>query len=211
MFQDNPTFSVVNFAIAAYLFYIWYSDYRANCRAGGKIRAKSLSGATPVGVVYVIFGALASLALLAVHTISEYSAGLAAEQTKVSAWAFLSWTAAAFLEELIFRGYLVIEGRGKLLLVASIVFFSLVFALCHPFMWDYTVSSDSGIFGGTWTFDFSAQPMLSTLAIFECSILFYALRFLPANRNSSLIPCITAHLAYNWGVFAVKAAQGFIV
>lgn len=209
MFQDDPVFALLNFAIAAYLFYMWYGDFTA-FRRSGVLPKKALAGAATVSPSYVVCGILAAVALLAVHTATEFALGVEASQTRVAWWAIFSWIGAAFVEELIFRGYLVVQNRGRGALIASIIAFSLIFALGHPFMWDYTVPEGASVFGGVWKFDFSVQPVISTLAIFECSVLFYALRFLPKNKNASIIPCFAAHAAYNIGVFAVKAANGFI-
>ena len=114
------------------------------------------------------------------------------------------------MEELIFRGYLVVQNKGVLALGASMLFFSLLFALAHPFVWNYEIPEGASLLDGVWVWDFSAQPVLSTVSIFECSVLFYLLRFMPQNSNRSLLPCIIAHATYNVGVYLVKLAQGFI-
>ncbi len=209
MFQDNPTFAIVNFAIAAYLFYLWLGDYKYFCLKG-EARKGSLEGATPAPLKLSVIAIVLSLLLLGVHTLSEVSLGVETEQTKVAPWALFSWIGAAFVEELIFRGYLVVQNKGRGFLLGSILLASLVFAFGHPFMWDYTVEEGASIFSGVWTFKISAQTILTTLAVFECSLLFYVLRFISANKNRSLIPCILAHCAYNIGVFLIKAWQGFI-
>lgn len=209
MFQDNPTFALVNFAIAACLFHMWLGDFRF-WRANGAPRNGAFAGATSVSPKFGVFAALAAAALLAVHIAVETALGVEQKQTSVSAWALFSWIGAAWTEEFVFRGYLVVQNRGRAALVASIIVFSLVFALGHPFMWDYSVPEGASVFGGQWKFDFSAQPINATLSIFTCSLLFYALRFVPANKNRSIIPCACAHLTYNLGVFAAKAVQGFV-
>ncbi len=209
MFQDDPTFAIINFAIAAYLFYLWLTDFKFYSRQG-ETKKGLLEGAKPVSLRFCAIAICLSLLLLGVHTFSEISFGVQAQQTSVAPWALISWIGAAFVEELIFRGYLVIQNKGRALLLGSILLASVVFALGHPFMWDYTVGEGASVFDGVWSFKFSAQSILATLAVFECSLLFYLLRFIPANKNRSLIPCVCAHCAYNIGVFTVKASQGFV-
>lgn len=209
MFQDNPVFSLLSLGVAAWLFSMWADDLR-HFRKTGDLRRGAFEGATPAPFGLVAAGVVAALALLAVNTCAELAAGVESDQTKVAPWALLSWVGAAFVEELIFRGYLVVKNRGRAALVGSIFLFSFLFAAGHPFLWDYTVPEGASVFGGTWTFDFSAQPLINTLAVFECSLLFYALRFVPQNKTRSLLPCVCAHAAYNCGVFAVKVCRGFV-
>lgn len=209
MFQDSPIFSVASLAVAVWLFYMWLGDCRHYCRTGSERRG-AFEGAYPAPAGLVAVGVVCALALLFVNSAAERFLGVTCDQMKVAPWALLSWIGAAFVEELIFRGYLVVRGRGKLALVASVIFFSFVFAAGHPFLWNYEVSEGGSIFSGKWSFTPSAQALINTLAIFECSLLFYALRFAPQNKTRSLIPCICAHAAYNCGVFAVKAFQGFV-
>ena len=209
MFQDSPVYSILSLGVAAWLFYTWLGDLQY-LRKNGTPRRGAFAGATPAPVGLCAVGAVAALLLLAVNSFAESACGVSAEQTKVAPWALLSWVGAAFVEELIFRGYLVVQNRGKVALVASIVLFSFVFAAGHPFLWNYEVSDGASLFAGTWSFNLSAQPLINTLAVFECSLLFYALRFVPQNAARSLLPCVCAHAAYNCGVFAIKLSQGFV-
>ena len=210
MFQDSPIFAVIYFAGALWLLNMWVADLRA-FEKSGKPRAGALEGAAGAPMKLVFAGVAAALALLAAHAQMEAALGLDDEQSKVRVWAVFSWLAAAVIEELIFRGYLAVRGRGKFLLWVSVVLFSLIFALAHPFMWDYAVPDGGSVFGGAWKFDFSAKALFATVAVFDCSMLFYVLRFLPQNPKASILPCIAAHCAYNLGVFAIKAANGFVV
>ena len=209
MFQDSPLFALLNFGIALWLFYIWYCDLKNFCLIK-KIRKGALEGATSVSLSLVFIAIVCGVILLAIHTCAEMALGVESEQTKVAPWALLSWISAAFVEELIFRGFLVVKNKGRVLLCLSILFFSFIFAIGHPFVWDYTIPENASIFAGEWKFNFSAQTVNATISIFECSMLFYILRFLPINVNRSIIPCISAHCAYNVGVFVVKAFQGYI-
>lgn len=209
MVQDTPLFALANAAVAAYLFYMWCADL-LYFKKNGALREKSFAGATPCGVRIALLGALLGGALLVFHTLAENIFGVAAEQTRVAPWAFVSWVAAAFVEELVFRGYLFVGGGGRVVLVLSCVFFSLVFACAHPFVWNYEIAEGASVLGGVWSFDFSAQKVLATVHIFECSCLFYFLRFCPFNKTRSLIPCVAAHFAYNIGVFLAKLAGGYV-
>ena len=209
MFQDSPIFSVVSLMIAAYLFYMWCGDLRHFSKTGER-RKGAFEGASPAPLSLCVAAAVAGAAFLLFNTWAEFGLGASGEQTSVAPWAILSWIGAAFVEELIFRGYLVVKGGGTAALWGSIFFFSLVFALGHPFIWNYEIPEGAGLFGGTWTFTLSAGAIFNTFAVFECSLLFYAIRFVPQNPTRSILPCIIAHAAYNCGVFAVKLAQGFV-
>ena len=209
MYQDTPTFAILSFAIAAYLFYLWYGDLSHFKKTGTPAKG-AFEGATTVSARSAVFAAACALALLAIFIAAESYLGIDKQQSKVSAWALLSWISAAVIEELIFRGYLVVRGKGAFVLWASVLFFSMRFALAHPFVWNYSVPEGDSLLNGVWIFDFSIQPIFSTFAIFACSLLFYVLRFMPSNVNRSLIPCMSAHCAYNLGVFAAKYLQGFI-
>lgn len=123
MFQDDQIFSVFMFAVSAYLFYMWWDDLRYFKKSGGKVRRGAFAGAAPVPAKYCLWGAVAAVGLLALHVWTEYSLGVVSEQTSFSHWAIFSWIAAAFVEELIFRGYLVVQNKGVLALGASMLFF----------------------------------------------------------------------------------------
>ena len=209
MLQDIPTVALVNLGIASYLFFLWFSDFKYFIK-NNAIKKNAIEGATTTPVVLVVIAFFASIALLCVHTCTEISLGVANEQSKVQFWALFSWIGAAFIEELIFRGYLVVKNKGKLVLWGSIFFFSLIFAIGHPFMWDYTIPENAQFGAGEWKFNFSAQTINATISVFECSLLFYVLRFLPLNENRSIIPRIVGHCTYNLGVFITKMCQGFV-
>ena len=113
--------------------------------------------------------------------------------------------AAAVLEELVFRGYLVISQKGRGILVASAVGFSLLFALAHPYLW--TFSKEEGL-----SMHLSShKAWLTTGFLYLKSLWFYYVRFAKWNPQQSLIPCVVAHLAINLATFAIKASQGKVV
>lgn len=210
MFQDDALYSIAMFAAAAWLFKMWVCDLRGFA-ADGKGRKGEFPGARPVSLGLSAAGAMCGLVLLAGITAAEIASGEVGEQTKVSFWALFSWVGAAFIEELVFRGYLVVENRGRAALWGSVFAFSLLFALCHPFFWDFSVPEGGSVFDGVFSLDFSAKAFRDSANVFASSIVFYILRFCPQNGMRSLVPCVAAHLAYNVGVFCVKAAQGFVV
>lgn len=210
MFQDDALYSLGMFAVAAWLFKMWLSDTRNFVRTGASAKGE-FPGARPVSIKLAVFGALCGVVLLVAITAAEIAGGGVEEQTKVSFMAIFSWTAAAFIEELIFRGYLIIQNKGKLLLWGGAILFSLIFALCHPFLWDFSIPESGGLAEASFTINLTEKAARDTIFVFLSSMVFYALRFCPQNEMRSLIPCVAAHLAYNLGVFCVKAAQGFVV
>lgn len=194
--QDSPLYSIVFFLAAAYLFKIWYSDLKAVDKP-----KNALAGSTYCGVGLGLIGALVGAFLMISDTLTEKALGFQQLQTVVTFWALPIWISSAFIEELVFRGYFFINKKG--FLIASCVIFSLLFAIFHPFLWDY--STQDGF-----TFNFTIHSAINTANKFIFSILMYALRFVPINKYRSLIPCFIAHLVYNVGVFIVKLWTGFV-
>lgn len=200
MGQDNPLLLLVMLAGAGYLGKLWCDDLQA--AQAGRPNPRAFPGAVPAGRPVMILAVAGTLVLLALETAGEAALGLTAEQSEMTVLFGLYTLAAALLEEIIFRGYLVIANRGRAMLIAGIVLTSVVFALLHPFLWEWR--------DGTLRFNLTAKTWFSTGAIFLGSLWFYALRFLPLNPQASLAPCIAAHLTKNLGVFGVKYAQGFV-
>ncbi len=200
MGQENPLLLLVLLAATGYVAKLWLDDLRA-ARAGTPV-PRPLPGATPATITAVALAALGALALLALETWGEIALGIAGEQTRVTALFGLYTLAAAFGEELIFRGFIVVENRGRAALVGGIVGASLLFALLHPFLWQWRDGSLHAQLG--------TKAWFSTAVVFAGSLWFYAVRFWKLNPSHSLLPCIAAHAAKNLGVFAIKYAQGFV-
>lgn len=200
MGQENPLLLAGMIAGAGYLIKLWRDDYGAAQR--GAPNARAFPGAVPAGGRVIALAVLGSLLLLAAETGGEQVLGLTTQQSRMTVLFGLYTLAAAFIEELIFRGYLVVENRGRGALLAGIVGASLGFALLHPFLWEWKE--------GSLEFHPGAKGWFSTAMIFAGSLWFYAVRFLPANPAHSLLPCIAAHAAKNLGVFVIKYAQGFV-
>lgn len=200
MGQDNPLLLAGMIVAAVVTGRWWLEDLRA--AQSGRSHARAFPGAAPADARVIVLAIAGALVLLAVETGGERALGLNAQQSRMTVLFALYSLAAAFIEELVFRGYLVVENRGRAALLAGIVGASLVFALLHPFLWEW---QEGGL-----VFHPGAKAWFSTGMIFAGSLWFYAVRFLPANPAHSLLPCIAAHAAKNLGVFAVKYAQGFV-
>jgi membrane protease YdiL (CAAX protease family) len=180
---------------------LWTVDYRA--ALAGKANTGSLPGATPAPARAVAIASLGALFILAAETAGEHVLGLSAEQSKMTAlFALYSILGAPVIEEVLFRGYLVIENRGRAALWAGVVSVSLLFALLHPFLWEWN--------GNGLTVHFSAKAWFSTGVIFAGSLWFYTVRFFGLNPQRSLLPCFVAHATKNLGVFAIKYVEGFV-
>jgi membrane protease YdiL (CAAX protease family) len=200
MGQDNP-WLLAGMIVAGVVVARWWRDDYRTARQGAH-HPRAFPGASPTSRRALVIAAGGALVLLAAETAGEYALGLTAQQSQMTALFGLYTLVAAFLEELIFRGYLVVENRGRPALVAGIVGASLGFALLHPFLWEWKDGA-LAVHGG-------AKACFSTAAVFAGSLWFYAMRFLPLNPTRSLLPCVAAHLAKNLGVLALKYAQGFV-
>ncbi|MEO0794422.1 MAG: CPBP family glutamic-type intramembrane protease [Verrucomicrobiota bacterium] len=210
--QNDPLMIIATVGIAIYVFKLWLDDFKAN--QAGKPTAKPLPGAYPAPSKAIWIGVIGALIILGIETGGEIMLGLSAEQSDVTVLALFSWITAAFIEELIFRGFLVVDGKGTAALVGSIIAFSLLFTLLHPFFWklDMPEGVDGWqIWQGTLTWDFSSKAWFTSAILFINSLWFYTVRFWALNPQKSLIPCMAAHFASNLGVFAVKLVQGHVV
>ncbi len=205
--MDSPWLTALYAVAGLMVLWLWCGDYRSQRKSGAKV-VGALPGAYPASLGVVLLAVLGALALVAMETLGEIHFGLVEEQSVLPWYAFFAISAAALVEELIFRGYLVITSKGRILLVLSIVGFSILFAVIHPFLWSYDPDREGGLLG--LHPDFSFKAWYSTAFIFAASLWFYTVRFLPSNPRHSLLPCFAAHLAANWAVFAVKWQQGYI-
>lgn len=198
--SDNPTLVAAMIAASGFLFHLWLSDLRA-FRAG-RPNPRALPGAVPCERQAALVAIAGTLLLLAAETGGETMLGISDQQSKVTILWSAYTLAAAFMEEVAFRGFLVVGGRGRRVLWGSITAFSLLFALVHPFLWEW---KDGGL-----VLHFTIKGWFSTGMAFAGSLWFYTVRFFPLNPRHSLIPCIAAHLTKNLGVFGLKAALGFV-
>jgi len=198
--NDQPVLLILMIAIGAYAFSLWRQDYLAY-RAGHP-SPRALPGATPTSPSACVIAAFGALVILAGETWGEIRLGLSEEQSNITVLFGAYTLVAAFTEELIFRGFIVIEGKGTGPRLAGILAASVLFAAAHPFLWHWDA--------GTFSWAFTTKGWFSTAAVFAGSLWFYAVRFASFNPTRSLLPCIVAHAAKNLGVVAVKAIQGHI-
>jgi len=184
---------LLSVAVAAVLLKFWRDDFLR--RQEGHPNPSAIPGATPARTGLLVVAATGALCLVGLETAGEYALGVSESQSEIT-WLFLfAMMGAGVVEEVLFRGYLVVDTKGKAALVGSIVGFSLLFALLH-FQY-YTEESEDGLFG--YVFQIDAQSSWTLFLLFLNSLWFYAVRFIPANRERSLLPCFVAHIASNSG------------
>ena len=199
--NDQPALIALLIAAGLYAMNLWRQDYRA--QQVGQPNPRALPGATAAPLRASVIAAAGALLILAAETVGEIHLGLSEQQSKITVLFGIYTLIAAFLEELMFRGFLVIEGKGQVRLWAGIVGASVAFAGLHPFLWSWE--------NDTFTWTFTAKGWFSTTVVFISSLWFYSVRFAGFNPQRSLIPCIVAHATKNIGVIIIKAASGFFV
>ncbi len=199
--MNHPLLLALLTAAGLYVAKLWRDDARAALTP--RPQPRPLPGATPAPPRAIVIAVIGALVLVAAETAGEYALGIAGDQSKMT-WLFAlySVTAAAVIEELIFRGWLVVENRGRAAQWAGIFGASLLFAALHPFLWQW---DDAGF---AWTF--TAKGWFSAGIVFLTSLWLYVVRFAPWNPQHSLLPCFVGHAAKNLAVVAVKAATGFM-
>ena len=189
-------------AASAYFAWMWWSDYLATQR--GEPPRGALPGTTSTTTRAIVIAVIGAALIVSAETWGEIHLGLSEEQSQITVLFGVYTLFAAVVEEIIFRGFIVpSEAKGRLTLWAVVIGASLVFAAVHPFLWTW---DDDGL-----QFDFGAKGWFSTAAVFVSSLWFYFVRFMPSNPKHSLLPCFAAHATKNLAVFAIKAAQGFVV
>lgn len=199
--MNNPLLLLLLTAAGFHVAKLWNDD-RRNARAG-KPHANALPGATDAPQSVIMISIAGALVLLALETFGEMALGVAGEQSRMT-WLFALYSVcgAPVIEEIIFRGWLVIEHRGRGVQWAGVIVASGAFAALHPFLWRW---DDAG---------FALTPGLkgwfSTAIVFSTSLWFYVARLAPWNPRHSLLPCVAGHAAKNLGVVAIKAATGFM-
>jgi membrane protease YdiL (CAAX protease family) len=203
--SDSPLFTIVLFAGAVYLFKLWLDDYRA--AKAGNPNERALPGATAAGMTAVGIAVLGALILLAVETGGEIALGVSDQQSDITVIFLLAMVGAGVIEEIVFRGYVVIDKKGRNLLLLSIFGASLVFSLAH-YQYYTEIPEEGSLMDLTFVFD--PKSLWSLFILFLNSLWFYTVRFFKWNPAHSLIPCFAAHIASNGGVFVVKAVQGHV-
>ena len=201
--NESPFMVLLYVGVAAYVGYMYWGDYQSN-QASEQPDPQGMPGATSASLGLFVIGVIGALLILAAETGGEIALGIASGQSEM-VWYFVFATlGAGIVEEIIFRGYLVVDNKGRAALIGSCVGFSLIFAIIHGHFW----SNEEGE-AFAWTF--TTKAFFTTGILLVNSLWFYALRFGRWNKNRSLFPCMLAHAASNLGVFCVKWAQGFVV
>ena len=199
--MNHPLLLLFMTAAGIYVGTLWLGDRRA--ARTGTPNPGGLPGATVAPRRAVIIAVAGALVILTAETVGKIALGLAGEQSRMT-WLFALYSIAAapIIEELIFRGWLVVENWGRAVTWAAAVGASVIFAVLHPFLWRW---DDAGF-----VLTFGAKGWFSSAAVFATSLWLYAARLAPWNPQRSLLPCFAAHAAKNLGVVAVKLATGFV-
>lgn len=200
-FADNPLIIALFALICLYVVKLYVSDYKDNVR--GNPHPKAFPGAWPASGLLLAIGVLGAFLLVGIETAGEYVLGVAAEGSEATVFMLLFWISAGFVEEIIFRGYLVIENKGRKILWAGILGVSFLFALLHMHIIEW-VGADEGFLA----YSGDAAGYWWTFMLFAKSVFWYWLRFNPMNPKASIAPCFTSHIAANVAVFVVKLLQG---
>jgi len=199
--MNHPLLLLLMTAIGLYLGKLWRDDRRTARDGAGHPGA--LPGATEAPRRAVLLAVAGALVILVLETVGERVLGLAAQQSRMT-WLFAlySVTGAPIIEEIIFRGWIVLDGRRRMIAWAGAAGASAVFAILHPFLWRW---DDAG-------FELTLTPKgwFSTTAVLATSLWLYAARLAAWNPQGSLLPCFAAHAARNAGVVAVKTIEGFM-
>jgi uncharacterized protein len=199
--MHHPLLLALLTGASVYLAKLWRDDLRASIP--GRPQLRSLPGATPASRRSVLIAVAGALLLVMAETAGEVALEIIHEQSRMT-WLFALYSvcAAPVIEELIFRGWLVVEHRGPMAMWSAAIGASALFAALHPFLWtwqDARLDYTGGVKG--W---------FSTLAVFATSLWLYAVRLGPWNPTRSLLPCFLAHAAKNAAVVAIKAMTGFM-
>lgn len=199
--MNNPWLVILMTAAGLGVAKLWQDDYVA--ARENRPHPRALPGVAPVSKRALGIAVAGALLLVAAETGGEYALGIAHEQSRMTwLFAFYSVAAAPFVEETIFRGWLVFDRRGPAFAWAGAVAMSVVFAALHPFLWQW---NEDGF-----AFTLGLKAGYSTAAVFATSLWFYAVRLARWNPTRSLLPCFAAHAAKNAAVVGVKATTGFM-
>ena len=214
--NEDPVFLLLMIGVGIYVLHIWRQDYRA--ALVGSPNPNPLPGATSSPFNACLIAAMGAVMIVCAETWGEIRLGISDEQSTLTVLMGVYTLIAAFIEELIFRGFIVIEGRGKFVRWSGIIAASVLFAALHPFLWKWDMGETPTWHAAMiWRWDewfiwqLTAKGWFSTGAVFVSSLWFYTVRFAIFNPRHSLLPSITAHATKNIGVFIIKAAQGFVV
>jgi membrane protease YdiL (CAAX protease family) len=197
--------------VAAYIGKLYWEDVRNH--VAGNPNPGALPGAVPCSGKALWIALTGALVLLGLETGGEIILEIDSEQSRIAAAFLIAMLGAGIVEEVIFRGYLFVAHRGRIVLLTSICVFSIIFALLHPHLWHYESGEGAwwAFWQANWSLDFGAKAWFTTAFLFFNSLWFYACRFAIWNPQQSILPCFAAHAFSNLGVFCIKWIQGFVV
>lgn len=197
---------------AIYVGWEWWKDLQA--KQAGRPNPRAFPGTAPAGAGMLALAAAGGVALTGMETAGELALGFSAEQTRITAGMLPALIGAAVLEEVIFRGYLLVTNKGRGWLAGTLIGGAVLFALLHGHLFagvaDWMNLGAGPEEAGGATEPFSAKGWFSTGFLLLHGLWFGLVRIWPANPEKSLLPCVVAHLATNLAVFAIKAGQGFV-
>lgn len=209
---ENPIMILLYLGIAAYVGRMYLADYKAS--RSGDIDPQAMPGAVGTSMLAIGIAVIGALLILALETGGEIALGVVSEQSEMVWYFVFAIVAAGIIEEVIFRGYLVIDKKGQAALIGSCFGFSLIFALIHFHLFSFDFPDGVGawqIWEAEIEWTLTSKGYFTTGILFANSLWFYACRFGPWNPTRSLFPCMVAHAASNLGVFVVKLVQGYVV
>ena len=131
--NEDPLIILIYCAIAIYIANIYRADIKAF--VAGEPNVKALPGAKPTNGLLIFASVLGALVLLGNAVVGEYALGIVEAQSEMVWFFVFASISAGVIEEVVFRGYLVVQNRGRNALVLSCLGFSLVFALVHGYLW----------------------------------------------------------------------------
>src|SRR5690242_608415 len=110
--MNHPILLLLMTAAAVWLAKLWQDDRRA--ARSGAATPQALPGAADAPRRAVVIAVVGALVILALETAGEVALGLFAQQSKMT-WLFALYSVAAapIIEEMIFRGWIVIEGESR--------------------------------------------------------------------------------------------------
>ena len=153
--NESPFMVLLYVGVAAYVGYMYWGDYQSN-QASEQPDPRGMPGATSASWGLYGIGVIGALLILAAETGGEIALGIASEQSEMVWYFVFAILGAGIVEEIIFRGYLVVDNKGRAALIGSCVGFSLIFAIIHVYLvfyHDYIVrnGTTSSMIGG-WKF-----------------------------------------------------------
>ena len=145
--SDNLIFNLIGLLAGVYLMHLWWADTRI-CISNSEDPPKGLlPGASLAPVSTCLLAIVGAVTIILIVSLLEKIMDVADNQTTLSWWFLLAMLGAAITEEVIFRGYLVVQNKGRSTFIMSILFFSSLFALIHPYLWTHTADNPAACNG----------------------------------------------------------------